>query len=100
MADRQGNSETISWEAVNQLGRRYGAPEIDYQRFKSRFEPTNQNDPVAQQDSDTLHALVTRYGADGITLNTDTKEKHQQQGGEGEGELSQMAKRATQKAMG
>jgi hypothetical protein len=98
-ADREGNSETISWDAINQLGSRYGAPTIDWDRFKARFEPQNQNDPVAQADAQELRKLVSRYGSDGITLNTHNKEPKGHQGGEGESEVTKMAKSATKRAL-
>jgi hypothetical protein len=78
----------MTWDAINQAGEEYGGPTIDYDRFAARWE----SDPILKQ-------LVTRFDGHGVVIKTDAKEPKQMQGQPPKpGEVTKMAKRATDKA--
>ena len=86
-ANNQNSESQMTWDAINQAGSEYGAPDIDYDRFDARFN----SDPILKQ-------LVDRYDEHGLVVKTDKHEAKPEQG-QATGEVSKMAKRATQKAM-
>jgi hypothetical protein len=73
----------MSWDALNVIGREYGAPAIDYDRFAARWE----SDPIMKE-------LVDKFDGSGLTIKTDAKTKPEQ-GAEQPNEVEKMAKRAT-----
>ena len=78
----------LTWDAINHLGREYGAPAIDYDRFAARWE----TDPI-------LKKLVARFNGHGVVIKTDKKEPKPEQGNpEAHNEIDKMAKRATNAA--
>ena len=80
----------MTWDAINQAGSQYGAPDIDYDRFAARWE----SDPILKQ-------LVARFDGHGVVVKTDAKEPKQMQGEPAKPSMvAQMAKRATDKAIG
>jgi hypothetical protein len=78
----------MTWDALNNSGQNYGAPDIDYDRFAARWE----SDPI-------LKELVARFDEHGIVIKTDKHEPQPEQGEPKGNEVSKMAKRATQKAL-
>lgn len=83
----------MTWQTINQATQGEGAPDIDYERFASRFD----QDPVLQQ-------LVARFDGRGVVLKTDEKEPpaqgQQAQGQDPHAGINQMAKSATNRAFG
>jgi hypothetical protein len=53
----------MTWDAINQAGQQYGAPDIDYDRFAARWDA----DPILKQ-------LVTRFDGHGLVVKTKNKE--------------------------
>ena len=91
-ADHKGTEAPMTWDALNQTGQQYGAPDIDYDRFAARWE----SDPI-------LKKLVDRFDGHGLVIKT---QKHAEQPEQGNPEQKQaasavdaMAKSATKKAM-
>ena len=91
-ADHKGTEAPMTWDALNQTGQQYGAPDIDYDRFAARWE----SDPI-------LKKLVDRFDGHGVVIKT---QKHAEQPEQGNPERKQaasavdaMAKSATKKAM-
>lgn len=87
-ANNQNSEAQMTWDAINNAGAEYGAPDIDYDRFSARWA----SDPILKQ-------LVARFDSHGLVIKTDKKEPKPEQGRPGGNEVSKMAKRATQKAM-
>jgi hypothetical protein len=90
-ANNQGVESPVTWDAINQFGRQYGAPDIDYDRFAARWD----SDPILQQ-------LVARFDSQGVVVKT---KKHSAQPGQTSDAaspslVSQMAKHATSRALG
>lgn len=89
-ANNQHSEGPMTWDAINQAGRAYGAPEIDYDRFAARWE----TDPILKQ-------LVTRFDGQGVVLKTKKHTSQPQQGNpEQPGLVAKMAKHATARALG
>jgi hypothetical protein len=83
-ANNQHSQAQMTWDAINNTGSQYGAPEIDYDRFAARWE----SDPILKQ-------LVDRFDGHGLVIKTQEKEQpKQQQGQQKSGEVAKMAKRA------
>jgi hypothetical protein len=59
----------MTWDALNQAGQNYGAPDIDYDRFAARWE----SDPVIKK-------LVARFDGQGVVINTKGEELEPEQG--------------------
>jgi len=78
----------MTWDALNQAGQNYGAPDIDYDRFAARWA----SDPVLKQ-------LVDRFDGQGVVIKTKGAEDEPEQGEPKGNEVSKMAKRATAKAI-
>lgn len=73
----------MTWDAINNTGSQYGAPEIDYDRFAARWD----SDPILKQ-------LVDRFDGHGLVIKTQEKEEPKQQGQAKPGLVAKMAKRA------
>jgi hypothetical protein len=83
-ADNQKSSAPMSWEALNQAGQQYGAPDIDYRRFAARWD----SDPILKQ-------LVTRFDGHGLVVKTKNKEDETEQGTPKPSMMDKAAERAT-----
>lgn len=77
----------MTWDALNQMGHQYGAPDIDYDRFAARWE----TDPI-------LKKLVDRFDGHGLVVNTDAKEPKLPQG-QKTGMIDRAASAATKRAL-
>ena len=84
-ANNQQTTAPMTWIALNQAGKNFGAPAIDYDRFAARWE----TDPI-------LKKLVDRFDGSGVVIKTNEKEPSAKTSHK-EREVSQMAKRATRK---
>jgi len=74
----------MTWDAINQMGQEYGAPDIDYDRFAARWG----SDPILKQ-------LVARFDGQGLVVKTNKHEPQPQQGEPPKpGEVTRMAKHA------
>ena len=69
-ANNQHVASSLTWDAINNIGEKYGAPDIDYDRFNKRWE----SDPMIKQ-------LVQRFDGHGLVIKTD---KHEPKPGVGE----------------
>jgi len=74
----------MTWDAINQLGQQYGAPDIDYDRFAARWDA----DPVLKQ-------LVARFDGHGLVVKTKNKEAEPEQGEPQPSMMDKAAERAT-----
>jgi hypothetical protein len=79
----------MTWRALAAASSKMGAPAIDYDRFAARWK----NDPV-------LKSIVDRFDGHGLVIKTANSEQQPEQGAEKTSTISQMAKRATDKALG
>lgn len=78
----------MSWEALNNLSRNYGAPAIDFDRFSQIWE----TDP-------TIQSVVSDFDENGITIQTNNQgQLEMPEPEQGSGEVSKMAKRATRRS--
>lgn len=77
----------MTWDALNQLGQQYGAPDIDYDRFAKRWE----QDPIMKK-------LVRRFDGRGVVVATNKEEPKLPQGQES-GMMDRAASAATKRAM-
>lgn len=84
-ANNQNTQAPMTWIALNQAGKNFGAPSIDYDRFAARWE----TDPILKQ-------LVARFDGNGLVIKTNEKEPSAKTSHK-EREVSRMAKRATRK---
>lgn len=82
-ANNQNTQAPMTWTALNQAGKNFGAPMIDYDRFAARWE----TDPVLKQ-------LVDRFDGAGLVIKTNEKEPSAKSSHK-EREVTKMAKRAT-----
>jgi len=83
----------MTWDAINNIGQDYGAPDIDYDRFAARWE----TDPILKQ-------LVDRFSGQGLVIKTDKGQPAPAEQGKPEAKqaanaVDNMAKSATKKAM-
>jgi hypothetical protein len=81
-ANNQNTQAPMTWVALNQAGKNFGAPSIDYDRFAARWE----TDPILKQLVDG-NGLVIKTNEKEPSAKTSHKER----------EVSRMAKRATRK---
>lgn len=77
----------MTWQALNQLGQEYGAPDIDYDRFAARWD----SDPI-------LKKLVDRFDGHGLVVKTHEQEPQTPQGQQS-GMMDRAASAATKRAM-
>jgi hypothetical protein len=73
----------MTWDALNQAGQNYGAPDIDYDRFAARWE----SDPVLKQ-------LVARFDGQGVVVKTKGAEDEPEQGEPKKSKIHQSAMNA------
>ena len=59
-ANAKHSTAPLTWDAINNIGQTYGAPDIDYERFNARWE----SDPILKQ-------LVDRFNDQGLVIKTD-----------------------------
>lgn len=84
-ANAKNSSASLTWDAINQIGRDFEVPYMDEHVFVSRYE----SDPEIQK-------LVAKYDKYGITISTN-KAIPEPQLSEPESEVSKMAKHAIRK---
>ena len=84
--DNQQTKAPMTWGALQNMG----IP-ISYEAFAARWEEEEQMPPEQQ----ILHNLVVRFDGSGVTVKTQDAKQKPAVGGEEEGEVSKMAKRAT-----
>jgi hypothetical protein len=78
----------MTWDAINQIGQNYGAPDIDYDRFAARWD----SDPILKQ-------LVARFDGQGLVIKTKNKEDEPEQGEKPKTDIvDKMAKHAMKNA--
>ena len=90
-ANAQHSSAPMTWDAINNIGQDYGAPDIDYDRFAARWE----TDPILKQ-------LVDRFSGQGLVIKTDKGQPAPAEQGKPESGTPKMdaaADAATRKAM-
>jgi hypothetical protein len=92
-ADNQKSSAPMSWEALNQAGQQYGAPDIDYRRFAARWDSQAPEDQI-------LKKLVDKFDGTGLVIKTQNSEGNQPevQGQQKTSGVDQMAMAATKRA--
>lgn len=83
-ANNQHSEAPMTWDAINQAGQQYGAPDIDYDRFAARWDA----DPILKQ-------LVTRFDGHGLVVKTKNKEDETEQGTPKPSMMDKAAERAT-----
>ena len=86
-ANNGNTSPDRRWDAF----RNQGIP-VSYQEFAARWD--------AEGEEGILHQLVDKFDARGLTLKTTNPEDQPEQGKPGTNDIDQMAKHATNKAMG
>ena len=92
-ANAKHSTAPLTWDAINNIGQTYGSPDIDYDRFASRWE----TDPILKQ-------LVDRFNGQGLVIKTDKGQPEPDEQGNPEAKqaanaVDNMAKSATKKAM-
>lgn len=85
-ANNKGSQATMTWKALNTSNAGLGSPDIDYDRFKARWD----SDPELKQ-------LVDRFDGNGVVIKTKDKDPAQVGTKHKENEISRMAKRAANK---
>ena len=80
----------MTWEALNNAGQPYGAPDIDYDRFSARWD----SDPI-------MKTLVDRFDSRGLVIKTQkgTPQVGQKAPGAGANMMDRAAAQATKRAM-
>jgi hypothetical protein len=87
-ANRTGSEAPMTWTALANAGKNFGAPTIDYDRFAARWE----TDPILKQ-------LVDRFDGAGLVVKTDNQEKPSQGAPKAQkSNIDSMAKRASDKS--
>lgn len=92
-ANAAHSTAPLTWDAINNIGQDYGAPDIDYDRFAARWE----SDPILKQ-------LVDRFNGQGLVIKTEKSQPEPEEQGNPEAKaaanaVDNMAKSATKKAM-
>jgi len=89
-ADNQDQPAYLSWDALNQIMRNMKAPQFDFDGFKMIYD--------ANPD---IQPLIKNFDDKGLTLATKTDSEEPMTGGEepADGEVDQMAQRATDNAL-
>ena len=89
-ADRSNVPATMTWRALNSVGRSNGTPEIDYDRFAAQWD--------SEDETGILHQLVDNFDKNGIVVKTHSQEQEPQQAKKGaESAVTKMAKHALKK---
>lgn len=87
-ANQANSGASLSWDAINNMGRQFGSPSIDFDRFAARFD----SDPVIQ-------GMVDNFDKSGVVLKTQSSQQQaptgQQAPEEGNPMMAAAAKRAT-----
>jgi hypothetical protein len=76
----------ITWKALNVIGRNYGLPAIDFDRFSAQWDSQPE-----------LQNIVDRFNEKGIVVNPGDDEGQEMNAPEPTGAVEQMAKRAAKK---
>lgn len=85
-ANNQQTQAIVTWKELKTAG----IP-IDYRRFEQLWQAENEQGP--------LHNLVDHFNGQGLVIKTLAKDQPTKGSEEKPGKISQMAKRATQKAL-
>ena len=86
-ANNKNAQGSYTWDAINSINKNQGAPMIRYDQFAARWE----TDPMLKQ-------IVDRFDGHGLVIKTNAAEP-EKHGGHKKSKISQMAKRATSKAL-
>lgn len=89
-SDRDNNTASMTWRALNSVGRANGLPEIDYNRFAAQWD--------AEDETGILHQLVSSFDKNGVVVKTQSQEAEPTTGTkEPESAVTKMAKHALKK---